>query len=304
MHFGLESDASVLEHAEIRYANPDRHEPAVERDAGAAVFFNDAMLHCAAIRAFELSGLSIAKRDIFKLIVSVRAEYSAARGFEIYAANGSLANLVAIQNASDGIYIQGSVELRNATAVDNLGVGIKGVNSPTLTNCISWNNAQGNYSGFDESNAAYSNGGFEGGVGNIDQDPLFVDSASGECWRIDSLDPNAEVVNGRCVSKFHAALNVDAVTRVLDRDQVCQGTVCSIDFEAACGGILGSDRYNQFEYVTFRYGETRQFEGTNGCTMQHCIIEENSGPGVSLNGWFVPIRVRVANLGMFQNTCI
>ena len=89
-----------------------------------------------------------------------------------------ITNVVVTNCGQNGILaLLGTLHVGHATCANNLGVGIEERPIATLTvlNSISWNNQQGNYgSSLTGNDVTFSNGGFAGQNGNINEDPLFV----------------------------------------------------------------------------------------------------------------------------------
>ncbi|MFO0980592.1 MAG: hypothetical protein U1E76_02415 [Planctomycetota bacterium] len=133
----------------------------------------------------SLSGAQVEVNSGSMTLRSVRAERGANRGFALVNHQGPGVNWVALGNVAAGIELNhGGVAftLDHATVWGNSGPGIKRVGNPpsTVTNCIAWNNAGGNFTGFSGSEVSYSDGGFAGSQGNIDRDPLFENPGAGD----------------------------------------------------------------------------------------------------------------------------
>jgi hypothetical protein len=80
---------------------------------------------------------------------------------------------VIIKNSFMGIFlVGGSPTIKNVTIIDNVyGIGAYGGASPDISNCIFWNNLNGDLSGCISRNSLTT----EQGEGNIYADPLFFD---------------------------------------------------------------------------------------------------------------------------------
>jgi len=120
-------------------------------------------------------------------------------GLWFWLASPTVKNCV-ISNSSQGIALQAASPLiTNCTIVDNAGGGIicSTPSWPTISNCIVWNNGDD----LVDCNATYScikNPNDANGVGNITNDPCFVDAGNDDyhldanSWYIDLGDPNGD----------------------------------------------------------------------------------------------------------------
>lgn len=113
---------------------------------------------------------------------SVRIEHGSADGFHVSAHGGDALNWVAFANGQDGIELTGgSFDVVHATSARNGGRGIVSGAAYTgdLVSSIAWFSGLGNINGYTPSRVSHCDGsaGFAGSNGNINENPLFVDSS-------------------------------------------------------------------------------------------------------------------------------
>ena len=124
-----------------------------------------------------------------------------------------------------------SATITNNTIVNNTTHGIHNTknSSPTITNCIIWNNGD-DLSGLSATYSCIKNGG--SGKGNISSDPYFVDTANDD-YHILSNSPCIDV--GDSSGSYTGQTDIDGDNRVIDVTGKGDGTV-DVD--------MGSDEYN------------------------------------------------------------
>lgn len=108
-----------------------------------------------------------------------RTELSGGGGFDFTAA-ARAEHLAVWSTTGTGVRLQtGSFDLRHATVQGaTTGIAKTSTWSGSVVDSIAWGNTA-NYSGLSSANVRYSDG-FVGGTGNINVDPLFVNSATGD----------------------------------------------------------------------------------------------------------------------------
>lgn len=182
---------------------PSRAEHATVRYAGSGV---PGLQTFAQTTALELFG--------------VRVDHAAGDGFRLAQLGGDAANLVAFGCGGDGIELtDGTYDLLFATSSGNGGFGIRAQagHAGTLSSSIAFDNAGGQVTGYGAREVAFSNAGpaYAGSDGNIDADPLFVDSATGDL-RLGPGSPSVDVAE--VAPSLDVRKDRDERSRALDDD--------------------------------------------------------------------------------------
>ena len=149
---------------------------------------------------------------------SIRVEHVLARGMELSIVRGDVVNPVVWDAGQTGIVINGgSFDILHATITGCGGFGIEEINSAfsgAVRNSIVRNNAGGNFGGtLTVGEVHFTNGGFAGSNGNIDQPSQFVNATAGDL-NLALGSPclgTADLATGIAVAKDH-----DEASRVLD----------------------------------------------------------------------------------------
>ncbi|MCR9246301.1 MAG: right-handed parallel beta-helix repeat-containing protein [bacterium] len=147
---------------------------------------------------------------------AIRVEKCNSQGFDLRDLTIVPVNLVAWDNGGDGIRLSdGAFDVVHATCADNGGYGVRALTpwNATVVNSNVYFNASGNFNGMSGSNVYRCNGGFSGGGGNLDQDPLFVDRSNGDLH----LLPTSPCLGGadNAFAQF-VAKDFDENSRILD----------------------------------------------------------------------------------------
>jgi parallel beta-helix repeat protein len=153
----------------------------------------------------------------------------------------SLRNNLIYSNASSGIYVCNSSEIRNNTIVNN-EYGISGYGDPNINSNIIWDNDVNSLSGtFNNVNYNCIQGGHTG-TGNIDVDPCFVNKDANDYHLknispcIDKGDPNFIDAN---------EVDIDGEDRIMDGDS--NGTArVDIGADEFCPYDLSQDGFVNF----------------------------------------------------------
>jgi parallel beta-helix repeat protein len=140
--------------------------------------------------------------------------------------NSVLKNFV-IRNSGIGISLNYGVKptIRNLTIVENgLGIAAYENSNPDISNCIFWNNVDGDLYGCQASYSCLQN--WAPGLGNMSSDPLFVDAANGDYhlksegwrWVMDSESWTDDNVTSRCIDAGDPYLSLGDEPMSVPRD--------------------------------------------------------------------------------------
>jgi hypothetical protein len=224
----------------------------------------------------DMSGGGIACVNYSKLIIrnsTISDNYAQYYGGGLYLYNSSpiLVNNVICNNQcvsyGGGISLMySSPQIINNTIVNNNGGSISGgidiymSSYPTLKNCIFWGNTASSNpqiypSGY--SSITYSNiQGWNGGSGNINSDPKFVNPSSGVGigyygysydWRLNSTSP--------CINKGSLALSsylpvIDRIGKLrVDYDTIDMGAFEYVQSEYVCGTISSNRTLTKYVVI-------------------------------------------------------
>jgi hypothetical protein len=151
------------------------------------------------------------------LLRAVQVGFALSDGFELDTMTQDAIDLVAHDCGHDGIFLRsGAFDVLHATVADNGGAGLRRwFQSGQVRNSVSWNNAEGNYVGLPVADVHFSDGGFPGVNGNIDQDPQFERTTDFDL-RLGASSPCLDVADFSTAATV--ASDADEASRVSDHE--------------------------------------------------------------------------------------